>query len=33
MREIEARSSEPWNELFPWWRDDGETEREEDHHG
>ncbi len=21
MREIETRSLEPWNELFPWWRD------------
>jgi hypothetical protein len=33
MREIEARSREPWDELFPWWRDDGETEREEGQHG
>jgi hypothetical protein len=33
MREIEARSPEPWDELFPWWRDDGETDEREDQHG
>jgi hypothetical protein len=33
MREIEARSTEPWDEFFPWWRDDGEIEGEEDHRG
>jgi hypothetical protein len=26
MREIEARSCKPWDELFPWWREDGESE-------
>ena len=24
--EIEARSPKPWDELFPWWRDDGDTD-------
>jgi hypothetical protein len=33
MHEIEARSPEPWDELFPWWRDDGETDKREGHHG
>ena len=33
MREIETRSPKPWDELFPWWRDDGVTEAEEDHRG
>ncbi len=22
MREIETRSPEPWDELFPWWHED-----------
>jgi hypothetical protein len=26
MSEIEARTPRPWDELFPWWRDDGDTE-------
>ena len=25
MREIGERSPEPWDELFPWWRDEGDT--------
>jgi hypothetical protein len=30
MAEIEARSPEPWDGLFPWWRDDGGSARSND---